>query len=223
MQLKLPEHAPRTQVLRYLGAGSWQPDANADCLLADAEKRLLPVCTPRGVWRALPFSALPLERAGRDLARHLAGCDSMILMAVTLGAQVDKTLRRLCLTDVALGAAADATASALAEAVCDELEQQIRVRARAEGKYLTGRFSPGYGDCPLALQQELCLALDTARGMGTAPTPDHLLSPRKSITAILGVARSPVTGTLAGCEHCLLREKCEDRKRGNYCAKQAER
>ncbi len=218
MQLPLPQTLDRRETLRYLGAAGWQPDAAAAALLSDAEASLRRAATPRGVWRELPFTALPLAQAGTDLARHLAGCQTMVLMAVTLGSGVDSLLRRLCLTDISRGTAADAMASVMAEAVCNELETGIRQTITAGGRFLTGRYSPGYGDCPLALQDDFCLALDTVRGIGVAVSPEHLLTPRKSVTAILGVADAPVTGAPAGCGHCLLRTKCAYRKRGTTCA-----
>ena len=89
--------------------------------------------------------------------------------------------------------------------------------AAAEHLYLTGRYAPGYGDCPLELNDELCLAVDTVRGCGLAVTPQHLLTPRKSTTAILGIADHPVTGTRAGCATCHLKETCSFRKRGTTC------
>ena len=116
-----------------------------------------------------------------------------------------------------LAAVVDAMASAVMEELCNALEAEIRTSVQAQGHYLTGRFSPGYGDCPLTLQQPFAIALDTVRGLGMAVTPENLLTPRKSVTAILGVADHPVTGTRAGCGHCLLREKCEYRKRGTTC------
>ena len=103
------------------------------------------------------------------------------------------------------------------EELCNALEAEIRTSVQAQGHYLTGRFSPGYGDCPLTLQQPFAIALDTVRGLGMAVTPENLLTPRKSVTAILGVADHLVTGARAGCGHCLLREKCEYRKRGTTC------
>ena len=49
-------------------------------------------------------------------------------------------------------------------------------------------------------------------------TENNLMTPRKSITAILGVSDHPVRGYLAGCGHCVLRTRCEYRKRGITCA-----
>ena len=121
------------------------------------------------------------------------------------------------LTDIALAAAADALASVLLEQVCDELENEIRTQIEAQGVFMTGRYAPGYGDCSLELNDALCLAADTVRGCGLAVTPQHLLTPRKSTTAILGIADHPVTGTRAGCATCHLKETCSFRKRGTTC------
>ena len=63
----------------------------------------------------------------------------------------------------------------------------------------------------------LPLPADTVRGCGLAVTPQHLLTPRKSTTAILGIADHPVTGTRAGCATCHLKETCSFRKRGTTC------
>ena len=218
MQLQLPAQLDTRAVLRYLGAAGWTPDDATAQLLARAESALRAAATPRGIWRPLPLSALPLETAGTDLARHLKGCTGMVLMAATLGSGVDAALRRLCLQDIALGAVADAAASVLLEQVCDSFEADIRSQVTGPDRYMTGRYSPGYGDCPLTLQRDLCLALDTVRGIGLCLTPDCLMTPRKSVTAILGTADHPVTGARAGCATCALREKCAYRKKGTTCA-----
>lgn len=216
--MELAYHAAdRRTVLRYLGAAGWTPDEATTSLLDEAEALLRRAVTPRGIWRALPLQALDLSGAGSDLARHLQGCGGLVLMAVTLGSGADALIRRLELSDIALGAAVDATASAAMDGLCDDVEAAARTWAQSQGMWLTGRFSPGYGDCPLTLQHELCLALDTVRGLGLAVTPQHLLTPRKSVTAILGTADHPVTGARAGCNHCLLRETCAYRKRGMTC------
>lgn len=86
-------------------------------------------------------------------------------------------MRRLELTDIALAAVVDAMASAVMEELCNALEAEIRTSVQAQGHYLTGRFSPGYGDCPLTLQQPFAIALDTVRGLGMAVTPENLLTP----------------------------------------------
>ena len=95
---------------------------------------------------------------------------------------------------------------------------QLRQWAATEGKYLTGRFSPGYGDWDIAVQPLVAAALDTVRKAGLCVTDTNLMTPRKSVTALLGVSDHPVKGQLAGCGHCVLRTRCEYRKRGKTCA-----
>ena len=126
-------------------------------------------------------------------------------------------VRRAGVGDVAAQAAADALASALTEQVCDAAESRLRALAAAEGLYLTGRFSPGYGDWPIAVQPRLAELLDAARRIGLCVTDTCLMLPRKSVTAVLGLSAAPVTGARAGCGSCALRDKCEYRKRGETC------
>ncbi|WP_455500217.1 methionine synthase [Gemmiger sp.] len=220
MERRKPAAIRRTTALRYMGAAGWTPDDATTALLDKAETQVMAAAAPRAVYRRLPRTALPLDNCGSDLTRHLRGCEGVMLMAATLGAEVDKLLRRMELTDIALAAAADALASVLLEQVCDELEGEIRAQIEAQGVYMTGRYAPGYGDCPLELNDALCLAADSVRGCGLAVTPRHLLTPRKSTTAILGIADHPVTGTRAGCATCHLKETCSFRKRGTTCFEQ---
>lgn len=215
-----PQSIDRATALRYMGAAGWQPDAASSALMDKAEQQLMKTATPRAVWRRLPSAALPLQNCGHDLERHLQGCDEVLVMVATLGSEVDTMLRRMELTDIALAATADAMASVLLEQVCDALEEELRAEMQQGGGYLTGRYAPGYGDCPLELNDEICLAADSVRGCGVAVTGQHLLAPRKSTTALLGIADHPVTGTLAGCSTCHLRETCVFRKRGTTCFSQ---
>ena len=103
------------------------------------------------------------------------------------------------------------------EQTADAAEQTLRNEEREEGQFLTGRFSPGYSDYPIAVQNDLLRLLDAPRKIGLCATPAHLLTPRKSVTAVLGVAGHPVTGRRAGCANCALRERCAYRKEGKTC------
>ena len=90
----------------------------------------------------------------------------------------------------------DGCGSAWVEAGCDEAEGELS--ERLPGRFLTDRFSPGYGDLPLSLQPTLCGALDTQRTLGLYVTDSCLLNPGKSVTAIVGVADRPQMARCAG-------------------------
>lgn len=205
------------------GAVLWSPggaDAATQALLEKCAVPLLAAATPRAVWLEADPDSLTAAGilAGEDVAKHLEGCTAALLLAVTLGPGVDAQIRRAGVGDIAAGVASDALGSALAEQAAEAAEAELRQWAARQGKYLTGRYSPGYGDWPLAVQPLLAAALDTARRAGLCVTENNLMTPRKSITAILGVSDHPSGVTWAGCGHCVLRTRCEYRKRGITCA-----
>ena len=219
LPVEKPEQIDLAQAARYFGARG-TPDETTMALLERCAAPLLTAAAPRAAWLQTDVAALTdagILRGG-DVMRHLDGCPQAILLAVTLGAGADAQIRRAGIGDIAAGAASDALGSTLAEQAADAAEAELRQRAAREGRYLTGRFSPGYGDWDLAVQPLVAAALDTVRRMGLCVTDTNLMTPRKSVTAILGVSDHPVKGQLAGCGHCVLRTRCEYRKRGKTCA-----
>ena len=226
MKLPLPERIPVSEICRGMGLPSHaEPDEATLALAEKAAALVLESAQPRMIWRQLPLAwdgdspriaaELPLE--GRDIRLHLAGCDGCVLLAVTLGPGTDLLLRRLSAGGMDLAVAADAAASVLIEQCADEAERQIRDGLPPD-RYMTGRYSPGYGDLTIQIQGRLVDAVNAQRQIGLAVTSNGILTPRKSITALLGVADHPVKGHLAGCASCALREICKYRKEGKTCA-----
>ena len=212
----LPERPDILQALRYMGVPG-EGDAAARALLERARQALYAAARPRAVSLRAEREALAPYLRGEDNARHLEGCGACVLLACTLGAAADAVQRAANAADMAYAVALDALASVLAEQVADAAERTLREEAAREGLFLTGRFSPGFGDYPIELQNELLRLMDAPRKIGLCATPTHLLTPRKSITAVLGLAERPVTGRRAGCAHCALRGRCAYRKEGKTC------
>ena len=102
----------------------------------------------------------------------------------------------------------DAVLSAAIEAVCDQAESELREEAQRRDMYLTDRFSPGYGDMPLAQTREICEILDASKSIGLTVSHSGIMIPRKSVTAVMGVSRTPVSRRPAGCEGCAMRKTC---------------
>lgn len=219
LAVEKPTAIDLAQAARYFGQRGAVDEATAS-LLETCAVPLLAAATPRAVWLEADVQSLAEAGLlqGEDVFCHLAGCAQAVLLAVTLGPGVDAQIRRAGVGDIAAGVASDALGSALAEQAADAAEGELRNWAAGQGKYLTGRFSPGYGDWPIAVQPLVAAALDTARRAGLCVTDTNLMTPRKSITALLGVSDHPVKGHLAGCGHCVLRTRCEYRKRGITCA-----
>lgn len=186
----------------------------ADSRLSDqmdeAERLLKEAARPKAVYRLVRIDAI-LNKS-KSIAKHLEGCDKAALMAVTLGAGVDQLLRKTQVTDMAMAVIIDSGASILIEQLAEDFEEVIEA-----GPFTTPRFSPGYGDWPITEQTRIVRMLDAQRQIGLNVTKDSLLIPRKSITAVIGISDHPVKGSLATCEQCILKDKCELRKEGKYC------
>lgn len=216
MNMEITERIRRDEWLKALGAEKGGAcDLSAD--MDEAEREILKAARPRAVYRLMARDEISIP--GYSLSEHLAGCEKVAVMAVTLGIEVDNIIRKAQVTDMALAVMLDSGASVLVEQLCDDFERYID--GHVDG-YTTGRFSPGYGDSPLELQKAVVSYVDGGRRIGLNVTASNLLVPRKSVTALIGVAEHPVEGRLATCDECVLREKCRLRKEGRFCGDRSE-
>ncbi len=214
----------REEAFRYMGIKGVPPQ-NIISAAEECEKLLLECITPKFHWifaetagfpeKGITLSGHKLVLCGNDIAEHLNGCCGVILLCATLGDGADKLIRKLQSEDMAKAVIADSLASAAVEQVCDIAEDDIR--GRFKDKFLTWRFSPGYGDLPLECQGDVLTALNASRRAGIFLTDGGLLTPTKSVTAVIGVSETPINNSRKGCGGCNMRDKCNFRKTGGHC------
>jgi len=213
-----------SEALRYLGVRGTPSEELRREASAVADK-LTQAVRPRYVYRVFPVSHTPegevlagsgVTLTGETARRMLADCGQAALLLCTLGAAFETLLRAEQARDMARAVLLDACGSAWVEAGCDEAEGELA--ARYPGLYLTDRFSPGYGDLPLALQPALCAVLDGWRRLGVQVTESLLMNPTKSVTAVIGLADKPQAARIRGCGYCSMAETCPLRKGGKTCA-----
>lgn len=213
----------RDEVLRYMGTPPEQADDGLLALVDDCAAKLLSVVQPRWTHR---FCNLSFEEGGvrldnglclpgQSLKGHLSGCDRVVVLCATLGAQVDTLIRQAECSDMLRALALDCCASALVEQLCDMAEQQLH--AMFPGCHSPFRFSPGYGDLPLEVNTPLLDLLDAPRTIGLCATSSHLLTPRKSVTALLGLSDHPIEAHKRSCPGCPAYDGCQYRKSGGHC------
>ena len=211
------------EVLRYMGCPPDLADQGLRSLAQQACGQILREARPRWAWRCFDVGEEPegvrlscgLLLPGRDLKRHLEGCRRAVLFCATLGVQVDSFIRRAQSVDMLHGLALDCAADTAVEQVCDQIEAELQ--GQSPGCFFPFRYSPGYGDLPLTLQNELLELLDAPRRVGLTASASHILIPRKSVTAILGVADQPIAQSVRSCLSCPARESCQYRKSGGHC------
>ena len=185
----------------------------------EAEGLLFEAARPAFVYAVLNVADLPVQ--GVSLAKHLEGCDRLVLSAVTLGHAVDDLITDTQSEKIALSVVIDCGASVMTELAANLAEEQIRAELAADADtkpvFMTARFSPGYGDSPLEMQTQVLDILDAEQQLGITLSKGFMMSPSKSITGLMGLADHPVTGRLATCDECVLRDKCQLIKEGKRC------
>lgn len=210
---------PLREVLHFLGWRGTPVDAPLLAQIRDLCDLAVREVRPRMAERRFPLApdgslaGTSMTPKGNDVRAILAPCREAVLLAATLGAESERLLLRMQAKDAAQALLLDAVLSAAIEAVLDAREEALRGELAAQGRYLTDRFSPGYGDMPLAQTREICEVLGAQRAIGLTVSAGGVMIPRKSVTAILGISDVPVARRPAGCEGCAARETCALRRR----------
>ncbi|MCD8150026.1 MAG: hypothetical protein LUE92_10825 [Clostridiales bacterium] len=199
------------EILMYLGHRGQEITPEIETQIQKCIAEVRRHAAPRLVYRCLSvdkgsITGFPLE--GNDIRQLLQNCDEAVLFAVTLGADIEQALMRHEVTDMADALILDACASVAVENVCDCFEEDVRAQLSRENRYLTSRFSPGYGDLPLGTQIQMCEMLNTSRRIGLTVTENFIMVPRKSVTAVMGISDEPQELRKRGCENCKMFSKC---------------
>lgn len=124
----------------------------------------------------------------RKLSVFLRDCKEAVFMGATAGDSImDAIKKKTGQNDLATAVVYDATASEMTDAALDWLMDYINRILRRESKYLLPRrFSAGYADFNLENQKIIYERLQM-KAIGVTITPNFILIPEKSVTAISGI------------------------------------
>ena len=180
--------------LRYMRVPPAVQDEELTRTVSEAFSKLTACVEPRCVWGRFPIlrydGGFELEGAyiySNDIARLTAKSDECILLAATLGHEVDRQITLAQQKNMLDGVALDACASVMVDAYIDDLVMNEVVPRLQEGEKLTHRFSPGYGDLNMSVIEDILAILNAYKRIGLSVTKSLMMSPLKSVTAIIGV------------------------------------
>lgn len=183
-----------SEAMRYIGAAGGNDTLQN--LVQDAVNNFKKIATPLGCYIRLPIKVTNdtvdfgfAITKSKSLAKNLKACNYAFIFAVTLGVRVDLALNRSLLTSPSEAVILDAVGSAAVEGLANSLNDLLENQA---GQSLRPRFSPGYGDFDLSFQRQIITLLDTHRKIGLSLTDGLMLTPTKSITAIVGIPNQEI-------------------------------
>lgn len=218
----------KEEVLRYLGYNGQNIDINLNdkidfCI--DETKDNVDIKYTYEVFdietdidsNTVSFKDCNFKIHSKDVSKLLINCDQCILMAVTLGFRIEQNIRRYSYNNLTKGIIIDSCATTSVEEVCDRLQQHINYKFSKENKYLTMRYSPGYGDLDIKINKEILNLLNANKTIGVSVTDAGIMMPRKSVVALIGVSKFEIKQEKRTCENCLNKNNCEYRRKADGC------
>ena len=197
MEYEAPE-IRKSEILRYSGMRPGTPETDDVCaLLDDVIAQAAQSFTYRVMSQHISLSAdtddipvLDIFRRSENLKRNLEGCDEAVIFAATVGAGIDRLIRRYERIEPARSLMLQAHGAERVEALCDAFNDDVKEAAEKAGFKTHPRFSPGYGDLPLEVQPILLSQLNAEKRLGITLGNSYMMSPSKSVTAIIGLERT---------------------------------
>ena len=160
------------------------------------EARLL--IHPKGIWQIYEYdaasqtvydlgSAAKVRLQGKSIGKHLQKSCKVAVLSATIGEEIENQVTQFFEQGrYSFSVLLDAAATTAIEEVADGMEKNILNVVKRQGLAMTWRFSPGYGDWPIEQQPEV-LAMAHGEEIGVSLTEALMLTPRKSITAVIGL------------------------------------
>lgn len=199
------------EILRYSGCREQKEDIEA--LINDCIKECRAVFSYKVCYTEFDLTDDFLDIESKTLAKNLQNCHKAVLFAGTVGIEIDRIISKYSKISPSKAVIFQAIGAERIEALCDLFCDEIKAEYEKKNEYTMPRFSPGYADFPLMAQREIFKILDCPRKIGMVLNESLVMSPTKSVTAIIGISKEKKE-CKNGCEacdnkNCALRERTE--------------
>lgn len=218
----------KLEVLRYLGHNGQEIDSDLNLRINECIKETKKEIDTKYIYEiydikndldlnTIEFKNTNLILKSKDVSELLKDCDKCVLMCATLGFNIEKNIRRYSYNDLTKGIIVDACATTSIEEICDLIQDNILQQMSKEGKSLTMRYSPGYGDLDISANKDILQVLDAHKRIGVTVTNTGIMIPRKSVVVLIGITNKKIAKVKRTCENCSNRFNCEYRRKADGC------
>lgn len=216
----------KEEALRYLGYRGQEIDSITDKTIDETIEEIKLLIEERYIYKEFEIEdkkggthlkVTDFYLKGRDIKRHLKNSKTCVLMAATLGHRVDTKIRYYEKVDMTKALILDAVATSFIEELCDRISREIESELLEKDMTLTYRYSPGYGDLNIEIQNEFLNLLDSQKAIGLTSSSNSILIPRKSVTAIVGIIKKDILVEEKSCMACDKFGQCNFSRGGNGC------
>jgi len=220
-------------VLRGQGADAGKLRARNARAVAIAERALregMALLDPRVAYRRLAVRSVRHERvllegggmlSGPLVVQHLAGAQQVVVAVATIGERLEARISEAMRDDPPLGLALDGFGTAAVEALAAAACQHLNDLALREELRSTTPLSPGMSGWNIEVGQREIFGLLGDGAAGVQLSPYCLMTPRKSLSMVVGIGKEVRMGGQV-CDFCGLRETCRHRKQYEASARAAQ-
>ncbi len=185
------------EILRYAGIAKNETAPSDLCeLLSECLSEALPILSYRVCYATFPITRerniLDLgftKTNSKALAKNLAQCDEIILFSATVGVSLDRLIAKYGKLSPTKALIFQAIGAERVEKLCEAFLSDVETEYKAKNKTLRPRFSPGFADFPLSYQSDIFATLNPHKHIGVTLNDSLLMSPTKSVTAIVGIEK----------------------------------
>ncbi|TQQ84527.1 Vitamin B12 dependent methionine synthase, activation domain protein [Peptacetobacter hominis] len=221
----------REEVLRYLCYRGQKLEDDFSDSIDRIREKTKSVITPRAVYEKYPIEihehgveikGTNLVLDGKDIKKLLRGCRECILLAATIGVDIEREIRKREYSNLSESLIMDSCATTAIEEVCDIVQAEIENNISKSGMKITMRYSPGYGDLPIYRNTEILNVLQAQKRAGITINSSGIMIPRKSVAAVIGIYNPDETGDIKSskksCKECRCYSTCVYRREsGGFC------
>ena len=122
-----------------------------------------------------------------DVQARLSSARYVVLFAATVGIEIDRLIARYAKIAPSKAVLLQGLGAERVETLCNTFCKEIEEKSRENGFCAGTRFSPGYGKFPLQAQKKMLMLTDSGKRIGVSATDSWMLSPTKSVTAIVAI------------------------------------
>ena len=193
----------RKEIITYLGYYGAKCDEATQKLIDECLEEFKKSITFRACYSLLPVCinetvcAGCLEFRSDSLKKNLCECEKAYLFAATAGSESQRLIAKNSVLSPLKGIVTDCIGSAAIEAFCDKFNSSVE-----GGDCLRPRFSPGYGDFSVEYQKSILEFLEAKKHIGLSLNSSLMMSPSKSVTAIIGIGNEKNKCKGPGCMIC---------------------
>ncbi len=129
----------------------------------------------------------PIKTDSSSLKRNMQNCSKAVVFACSVGEKIDAVIRKYSYIAPSKAVIFQAIGAERIEELTESFFKFIKAEEEGKGNSVRARFSPGYSDLPLSVQEDIFKLLSPEKNIGVYLNGAYLMTPSKSVTALIGI------------------------------------